>query len=349
MNEAQVREELRKAVGESDYPAYLSNRIEARLKPATSERTPRLAPPRGHGSWLVGLGRTGSLVATVLLALLTGSLVLGAGLWLMNSRPAPAGQGLVIKQYQAMVLADYVAFENTQGNLVQSGGDWYMGPTSVAPGLHCATIDDAGCPAAVEAAIEALQHWLDDLSLARPPARFSTLDGLMREHLGRLIPDHYSMLAAFKARDSNGFQAALNAGEQDKDLLQFEAGDIVSSSRASIAEYISWVGWGGSQLVGTDLGLCRTTQAAGCAGLLATTRSTVETFQGDIVRELAPDTLAGSDARLQADLVSADVALDAMESALSGGDDVALQAGDDKLQQALIRIQSDVADILKAS
>jgi hypothetical protein len=330
MNEAQVRERLHKAVGEASYPAYLSSRIEARLKPDAYMGRPPHIQRGGRSPWLASVRRTSSLAAALLVVLLMASFVLGVRVLLMNGRPAPAGQDLTIKQYQAKVHADFVAFEK-------------------APLGSCGTIDDAGCPAAAKVVIATEQHWLDDLSVVQAPVRFSAVDALMHRYLTRVIADHSAMLAAFNAKDRNSFSAALVACGKDKSSLEIEAQDVLTSSQGTTATYISWVQLHGGLLVGKDPVSCRVSPAQGCVGMLTALRVNVETFEGDLARYSAPDSLAANDARLQADLVTAEVALDAMDSALSEGDDLALQAGDEKLRQALVLIQSDVAAIVKAS
>jgi hypothetical protein len=79
----------------------------------------------------------------------------------------------------------------------------------------------------------------------------------------------------------------------------------------------------------------------------AGTRFQAEAFQDDLVGIFAPDALAAKDARLQSDLVTADVALDAMASAPSAGDQITLQAAHNSLIQALGRADSDAADVAK--
>jgi hypothetical protein len=339
MNEAQVRERLRKAVGEADYPAYMSSRIEAGLKPGATRRGTRAIRRPGQGPWRVSFGRAGSLLAALLVVLLMASLVLGIRVLLTPARPAPAGPQLTIKQYQAMVHADDVAFQITQVN-------------------HCATIEDTGCPAAAEVVITALQQWLDDLNRVVPPARFSTVDALMHRHLTLIIPDHYAIIAAFSARDSVGFQAALDAAGNEKALLETESFDVAASSQGTIGTYTASVRAESASLLAcvlcqrlvSDTQLsCRATQTPSCVDELAAFRLQVETFQGDLIGSFAPNALAGKDGLLQADLLSADVALDSMESALSAGDQPALQGGGSALRKALVRIESDAAGIVKGA
>jgi len=64
----------------------------------------------------------------------------------------------------------------------------------------------------------------------------------------------------------------------------------------------------------------------------------------DLAFAFAPDSLSAEDAKLQADLMAADVALDGMESAASGRDQVGLQAGHDQLLKALRGVDADAAD-----
>ena len=66
---------------------------------------------------------------------------------------------------------------------------------------------------------------------------------------------------------------------------------------------------------------------------------------GDLAFAFAPDSLSAQDASLQADLMAAEVALDAVESAASRHDQVGLQAGHDQLIRALRGVDAAAADI----
>jgi len=333
MNEAQVGERLRRAIGEARYPAYLSTRIAARLDHAAHERHPRVALGRTQNPWLAGVGRTVSLVAALLVVLIMASLVLGLHAWFMNTRPA-VPDGLAIKQYQALVRADQQMLDSQ-------------------PGGYCA-ITDTGCPAVAALNTAAMQRWLDDLDRSQPPARFAVLDSLMRRHLAIAISDQNAAMAAYRARDQLGVNTAFGAGSKELDTVDSQAQDIITSSPGTIVTYRAEVRMDAAYLLGCYLCQpllgdsqvsCQGSLTPACADEIAAVRLQVETFQGDLVNLFAPDSLAAEDGRLQADLVAADLALDAMESALSARDQVALQAGHNALGQAINRVASDAADI----
>jgi hypothetical protein len=329
MNEAQVRDRLRKAIGEASYPAYLSSRIEGQLKPGATARRRRGVQGRAHAPWPAGFGRVGALVAALLVVLLMGSLVLGVRMWLVNSSPAAAGQGLTIKQYQAMVRADDMAFESTLTGACVNG-------------------NASGCQAEVPVVVASLRHWLDDLNRVEPPTRFSAVAVIMRRHLTLIIADDAAIIAAASATDENRFQVALDAWFKERSILTMEADAVGASSQGSVTTYTARIRSDTQLLVSQMSVSCEATQAQTCAAMLADLRVTVETFLGDLARVFAPDSLAAKDGRLQADLLSAYSELDAMDLALSAGDQVALQGGDDALRQALVQVQSDAADIVNS-
>lgn len=92
---------------------------------------------------------------------------------------------------------------------------------------------------------------------------------------------------------------------------------------------------------------CDASQTPGCVDELAATKVQVETLQDALVRGFAPDSLAAKGGRLQADLLAADVALDAISSALSAGDQLQLGTGRNALRQALSRVDRGATDIAR--
>ena len=326
MNEAQVRERLRKAIGEANYPPYLSSRIGRQLEPGSIARRRRGVQGPSHAHWPTGF-RLGALVATLLVVLLMASLALGGRIWFLNNRPAPAGESVTIKQYQAMVRADDVAFESTLT------GD-------------CVSGNSAGCTAEVPIVVASLRHWLGDVDRVEPPARFSAVAVIMIRHLTLIIADDNAILAAINAGDDKRFQDGLAAWFGERSSLTSETDDIVQSSQGTVATYITMVQRDDNLLIGHESVSCQTTQVSSCDAILADLRINVETFVRDLARSSAPDSLAAKDGRLQADLVSAYGALDTMDSALSAGDQVALQAGGDALRHSLVQVESDATDIV---
>jgi hypothetical protein len=329
MNEVEIRERLRQAVGESRYPAGFSSRVEAQLKHSTLAHHLRTGPDRTPSPWLVSLGRAGSLAGALLIVLLMASLVLGVRAWFMNTHPVvPTGPDPSVKHYQSMISVDLQRLQD-------------------APEYTCTYIDDADCLPEMALFSAALQQWLDDLD-RRPPARFAVLDDLMRQHLFVAISEQNAFVTAYEAKDPNW----VNLPYDDWSVTDF-ATDIVASSQGTTVQYMAEVRLDRAYLLACVLCqrlsqnqvTCQASKTPTCANEIASVRLQVETFQGDLVKLYAPDSLVAKDGRLQADLVAADAALDAMASALSAGDQVSLQSGHDALRRALNRVVSDAADI----
>ncbi len=338
MNEAKIRERVHQAVGEARFPEYLASRVEARLNHPGSDQSPL----RGaNGRLLLGLGRTGSLVAALLVVLLIAALVVGASVW-RNSNfpktlPAPAGQDHAIKQYQAETSADLQRFLNTQN-----------------PSCYGPSWADAACLAQMLPRTAALQHWLDDLNRAQPPARFADVVALMHRHLTLAISAQAKELAAFRAKDDQAFVDADVVTLNETDALAHQAVTIIDSRQATVALYKSFIrldltyllACGGcEQLMTQDQVVCGASRTPACVDELAALRLQLETFVADLAYAYSPDPWSAQDARLRAALMSADVALEAMESAASGRDEVGFRVGHDQLIQALQGVDAAATDI----
>jgi hypothetical protein len=341
MNEAQIRERLREAVGEARYPAYLSSRIQAELKNPSPEPLQRGFPRRSQSPWLMGMGRGGSLVAALLVVLLIAAVVVGVNAWrngALNPRPLPAGKAptITVRAYQAMVSADEQKF-------------------LIANSFTCASFDDATCLPGVAKADTATLQWLDDLARFQPPARFVALNAVMQGHLAHVLSTDVVFVAAFNARVANGkAKAASDVIVSDMVVLERLAGDAAASSLGSVAAYTTDVGFqwtvllggGGSQpLLSQTLVSCQVDQAPSCVDEIAAVRLKLETFIEDLVKVSAPDSMAQKDASLQADFVAAYGALDAMETALTARDQVGVQSGLGAFRHELARIDADAANI----
>jgi len=339
MNEAQIRERLRQAIGEARYPTYLSSRVEASLKHPPRDHSPRALPLRSQTPHLAGIGRrAGSLVAALLVVLLIAALVVGVHAWRssdLNNRPVPAGQDPAIKPYQAMLDADFQR--------------WIDSKT-----MGCLYVSDPDCQAKTAVVIAALQQWIDDINGTEPPARFTYIAPEMSRHVARDISYLNAKVAAYTAKDQDGMDAAIAAANIEVNDAVREKEDVVVSSQVTIGQYIAQVRLDRAfllgcspcqQVVGGRELSCAASQTPSCVDEIAAVRLQVEIFQGDLVRNFAPDSLAAMDARLGADLFGAYVALNAMESALSDGDQVGLQAGRGDLRQALRQVESDAANI----
>jgi len=279
---------------------------------------------------------------------------------LLKTQPvSPSVQDPSIKRYQTMIGADSQRVISSQSN-------------------NCASLADA-CPTAAANVVAALQQWLDDLDATRPPARFAYLDAQMRRHIPLAISGLNAAVTAYNAKDQAGMDNAINAAVNERDALEAEVNDIVASRLATNAAYKAVVRSDSAnllactacqQLLSQNQVSCPASQTPSCpdqiaaasvwaatiremreAGTLARgnghaiKRFQLETFQGDVVHDFAPDSLVALDAHLQADLFAASVELSAMDSALSAGDAAALQNGHTLLRQALDRVTSDVANI----
>lgn len=330
MNEVEIRERLRQAVGESRYPAGFSSRVEAELKDATLAHHLRIGRDRTHSPWLVSLGRAGSLVGALLIVLLMASLVLGVHAWFTNTHPViPAGPDPAVKRYQSLVRVDLQRLQD-------------------APGYTCTRLGDANCLPEMALFNAALQQWLADLD-GRPPARFAALDALMRQYLVVAISEQNAFITAYQAKDPNW----VNLPYDDWRVADFGT-DIVASTQGTTAQYRAEVRLDRSyllacafcqRLVSQNQLSCPAGQRPSCVDEIDAVRLQVRVFLEDLIRVFAPDALSSRDAQLQADLVAADRHLDGMSAALSAGDQVALQGSHDALRQTLDRVVSDAADI----
>lgn len=325
MNETQIRQRLREAVGETRIPPDLRNRVEARLK-----GTERMK----GGSLMFGFGRTASVVAAVLALLLVAAAVIGIRAWhdsLVNSRPASTVQNPTVSQYQAMVSHDVLNALSKQANA-------------------CAVLGDA-CPTAAPRLAAALQNWLDDLNGARPPSRFKYVDAGLRRHVAACIKDLNAALAAYDAQDQKGMDAAISAGVSERDTFSAEVDAIRNSSQASASGYASIVRSDQAGLA--NCLACQTLAGPGqapcnvgddfCQNNVVVAMEDIDALQGDLVRNFAPAASAPKDARLQIDVWAADQALVAMDAAWSAHDEVSLQTARDAFSQAFTRVVSDLA------
>src|SRR6266566_2259316 len=226
MNEVQIRDRLRQAIGDAKYPPYLSNRIEAQLNHPERRSSPRAFPSGGASRWLVGTRHIGSLVAALLVVMLIGALVIGVHVWRngeLNTRPAPAGKDLAIKQYQAMVEADLKRWDD-------------------ATGYDCGTFGDPQCLTEIGLANAVLQRWLDDLDRSQPPGRFAALAAHLHGHIANALSENDAYAAAYSARDSKLANTTFNPTISGQiDVLEREARDIVASSPGTISSYTAEV------------------------------------------------------------------------------------------------------------
>jgi hypothetical protein len=285
-----------------------------------------------------GIGRrtelVGGIAAVVIAAIVVGTFVYIRAVANPHNI-APALPDPSIKQYQAMTAADQhrmILFLEYQCTVNP--------PESTA------------CANAAAVAIPETQSWLDDLNQTRPPGRFAAIDGRLRHHLALTIANLRVVIAASKAQDAVGATTAVASAQNERDTVNREAAAVILSDQVTADSYRGVVRLDNSNLLACDLCQqlvnpvsCQPTQKPSCVDEIAAMRLQVETFQDDLVRNFAPASLAAKDERLQADLLAADVAMDAMDSALSAGDQTRLVSSQGALRLALGRAASDITDI----
>jgi len=137
-------------------------------------------------------------------------------------------------------------------------------------------------------------------------------------------------------------------------VLERLAGDVAASSSGTVAVYASDVSFETTILLGCALCQplvtqtevsCQAGQTPSCTDEIAAVMLKLETFIEDLVKVSAPVSVAKKDAVLQADLVTAYTAGNAMENAASASDQVGFQAGLAAFRQNLARIVADSAGI----
>lgn len=308
-------------------------------QPALPRQPPTRSEPRDG---YTGIGRRTELAAGIA-AVVIAAIVIGTFVYIRGvaSPVAPAVPDPAIKQYQAIVGADQVA------TLVFLNYQCTVNPP-----------ESTACADAAAAAIGPLQQWLDDLDQTRPPGRFTAIDGRLRHHLALTMMQLRAVLAANKAMDESGATTAVAAAQSERDTVNREASAILLLNQETVRSYSGIVRLNNSKLLACDLCQslvsqnqvsCQASQTPSCVDEIGATRLQVESFQDDLVRGVAPGPMAAKDRRLQTDLLAADAALDAMDSALSAGDQVQLGAGQNALRQALSRVGSDAAGIARGA
>jgi hypothetical protein len=277
-------------------------------------------------------------VAALLVVLLIAALVVGVQAWRNGGlipRPVPAVKAptITVKAYQAMVSADVQQF-------------------LTANNFSCPSFGDTTCLTKTAIADAATQHWLDDLNRSQLPARFLALNALMTRHLSLVLSDDVAFISNFKAKVAEGKTSAAILAEMA--VLERLAGDAAASSQGTAAAYaadvlLQWTVLFGcavcQPLLSQNLASCQVAQASSCIDDIAAARLKLETFIEDLVKVSAPDSLLKKDASLQADLVAAYSALDAMQTALSAGDQAGFQAGLTALGHELARVDADATSI----
>jgi hypothetical protein len=277
------------------------------------------------------LPRTRSLIgAQVSVVMLLFGCSQSASIAQQSPPPDPA-----IKAYQAMMLSD----------------DSAMG---AATSNHCNTVQDAGCPAAAARVVAALQSWLDDLNRYQTPARFATIDAQMRRHVAAAIAYLNASAAATLAKNQPALDRSIVAAGSEREWVDRQTANISHSSPATAGTYAGLVRSeksdldkcaGCQRLIAQTPLSCDGPGATDCNSLVLDAASQVATFEGAVVLDAAPSTLATKDAQLQTDLAQSDTALIAMMGALLKGDQAGFTSGRSSLGRVLAAVDADAAAV----
>ena len=235
------------------------------------------------------------------------------------------GAGILIHEAQVLNRTNPVTTPSPQVRAYQSAVSSGVQGVAAASRTSCQTTQTTGCPEAITALRQAAQRWLSDLDRSTPPARFAPVAAELRRNLGVLIADLNAMELAVRADDQNALDRARDHGSDEDQLVQDEGYAIAHAYQGTAAAYRASVHRQVTTL--NDCGLCQvvisqsnaqcTSDLQRCRTNVATAVTTVDEIQGELTHIYAPDSLAGTEKRLQSDLSAADSALAAMNAALN--------------------------------
>jgi len=256
---------------------------------------------------------------------------------------APAGQDPNVKAYRDMIASDYNAMAS-------------------ATSSHCATIQDTGCEAALNAFIPGLRKWVGDLDSYRTtPSGYVVVDGQLRRHLNQAIADMNAAAAFQKAGNAIGFNLAMNAVLYERAWVDPTMFAIVGSYPRVAATYHDAFGLTKQSLAAcvnstpapADLActallarqVCVGSDAQICESYVQNAGTQIQAFLIALLQNPAPSSLATKDAQLQADLAKADTALLATTDALLHADAAKVAAGDMSYSDAISSADGDAVAI----
>jgi hypothetical protein len=232
---------------------------------------------------------------------------------------APAAPDPNVKAYQAMVYSDHDAVNTVNFNHT------------------CSSVQDAGCPAADDAEIAALQNWIGDLKSFRTPSQFVVLDGQLRAHLNETIAELNLITVYQKANNENAFIVASQAEFFEEvwsnaAMLAFEgtsprvAGTYHDAFRLARQALDACVN---NNPAPADIGCDAIRLGRVCAGSahardcgleVQNAETQIQTLLIALLQNPAPRSLTTKNAQVMSDLAKADSALLAITDALLNGD-----------------------------
>jgi hypothetical protein len=252
-----------------------------------------------------------------------------------SGNSSPAGSRMSIQAYQKMIADDAV-------------------DPNVAWSSPCDERIHSGCVADANRSIPPLQKWLGDLNRSNPPARFEILDAEMRQHLTQSITALHALLVDSQAKDdaamTRDYIVALYGVEWTSVVIPgIEASNQVDAStyKALVdSETRTLDACGGACGFSTTSTSCVTSSGLRCLDYFDWVAQSFASYQADLVRKAAPDSLAAKDSRLQGDLAQADSVLLVMRLAVAANDQVGFNSGIQQLERILLELNRNADAIV---
>jgi hypothetical protein len=335
-NERALRTELRRALDDVLPSApWLESAVVEDLR----TRRARGRPDRGDSKFpyrRAGWTRSAMQLAAAALIVLMASIALVTFIDLRNNpQQSTPADVLRVQTYQATVSRD-------NGELI------------IAQSADCSTLQSP-CPGAKGQNLAALQRWLDDLNRSAPPTRFAVIDAQLRLNLAANISETDAVIAAYQANDPMALERTNYATQIGATWLDDVAAGIGSSRQGTGAAYVASVRVGKQNLASctscqalrsSDPIVCTGDAAMSCMYQIFYAESVIGEFEASLVRVAAPDSMTATDALLQDDLATADMALLSSTAAALAGDQAGFDAGRLSLRQAQPAIDAALAGIL---
>lgn len=285
--------------------------------------------------------RTAAALVAVLLAL-----ALIATFVAVHNRPVgevPAHPDQNLMAYGAMIQRDYNVMNASTSN-------------------HCASIDDAGCAAALVPVKAALQKWVDDIAnYPNTPAQLTAVAATLRAHLRDVIGDADADITFQKSGDAMHFNLAQEHAVYERawvDPASFALEGVYQKVASSFQDAVARTKYSVEGCLGrtpgpTELACNRIVNSNACyLELEFTCQADVETVETQLqlfligmAQNPAPSSKAAGYGKVQADLTRADSAVLAVHDALLSGSSAAFQAASQNLLTALGDARADLATI----
>ena len=311
--------------------------LDADPRPAAYERLrsaliAKTSTPRRRAAFQMRWTRMGFRLAAAFIVLATTLAAVAAFLAThrVAERPTPADPQ--VAAYMELMASDEAQVHDAESN-------------------SCTEVVDASCPAAVARLNTAFQHWLDDLTRFRTPARYATIDGQSRQHLNAAITLLNRVVAAQQRSDAPGMASALLAASDQLTWLENMVSSIKGRHTATAAGYLAAVRAAKSTFDACSACQALITEAQPDCGppypsCVEAPAVAIERVQDSLLVNPAPDALKANDARLQTDLAEADNAVIALTAAMLSSDSARFNAGRATFRQAMMAIDQDLNAII---